>query len=76
MELLILSQMKLENISEFSLLISIGISECGDALFSFNNLICFSFLKTDLLKTRSTIPITFSSDRQNARVLFVFKNSF
>ena len=58
---------------EYSLIILVVISEYWDALSSFNNL---NFLKTDLPKTKSTIPVTFSSDHQNARVFFVFKNSF
>ena len=42
MNLLILSQMKFENISEFSLIILVGVSECWDAWFSFNRLISVS----------------------------------
>ena len=53
MELLILSQMKFENISEFSLIILVGISEYCDALFSFNSLISISIsLKLTSLKLK------------------------
>ena len=62
MELLILSQMKFENISEFSLIILVGISEHWDSLFSFSRLISVSIclLKTNLPKTKNIIAITFS----------------
>ena len=53
MELLILSQMKFENISEFSLIILVGISEYCDASFSFNSLISISIsLKLTSLKLK------------------------
>ena len=54
--------MKFENISEFSLIILVGISEYWDALFSFNRLISVSIclLKTNLPKTKNIIVITFS----------------
>ena len=42
MELLILSQMKFGNISEFSLIVLVGTSEYLDALFSFDRLISVS----------------------------------
>ena len=54
MESLILSQMKFENISEFSLIILVVISEYWDALFSFNSLISVSFsLKRTYLKLKA-----------------------
>ena len=54
MELLILSQMKLENISEFSLINLVGISEYWDALFSLNSLISVSTsLKLTSLKLKA-----------------------
>ena len=53
MGLLILSQMKFENISEFSLIILVGITEYIDALVSFNSLISVSIsLKPFLLINR------------------------
>ena len=46
--------MKLENISEFSLIILVGISEYWDALFSFNSLISVSIsLKLISLKLKT-----------------------
>ena len=54
MELLILSQMKFENIAEFSLIILVGISEYCDPLFSFNSLISVSIsLKLTSLKLKA-----------------------
>ena len=54
MELLILSQMKFENISEFSLIFFIGISEYWDALVCYNSLISVSiFLKLTSLKLKT-----------------------
>ena len=54
MEFLILSQMKLENISEFSLIILVDISEYWDALFSFNSLVSVSVsLKLTSLKLKA-----------------------
>ena len=53
LELLILLQMKFENISEFSLINLVGISEYRDALFSFNSLISDSIsLKLTTLKPK------------------------
>ena len=54
MELLIPSQMKVENISEFSLIILVGIFEYWDDLFSFNSLISVSIsLKLTSLKLKA-----------------------
>ena len=53
MELIILSQLKFENISQFSLVILVGISQYCDTLFSFNNLISVSIcLKLTSLKLK------------------------
>ena len=47
--------MKFENISEFSLIILVGISEYWDALFSFNSLISVSIsLKLTSLKLKAS----------------------
>lgn len=54
MELLILPQMKFENISQLSLIILVGISEYWDVLFSFNRLISVSIcLKMTSLKLKT-----------------------
>ena len=54
MELLISPQMKFENISEFSLIILVGIFEYWDDLFSFNSLISVSIsLKLTSLKLKA-----------------------
>ena len=54
MELLILSQTKIENLPEFSLIILVGISEYCDALFSFNSLISVSIsLKLTSLRIKA-----------------------
>ena len=46
--------MKFQNISEFSLIILVGISECWDALFSFTSLISVSIsLKLTSLKLKA-----------------------
>ena len=58
MEMLILSQMKFENISELSLIILVGISEYRDALFNFSRLISVSiWLKKTTVKLRTSFVL-------------------
>lgn len=62
---------------KFSLIISIGISEYWDTVFSFNRFLSVSiFFKMTSLKLKTPFLITCSLDHQNSRVFFVFKNSF
>ena len=76
MKLFILSQMKFENIYEFSLIILIDISEYRDVLFSFNRLISVLIcLKLTSLKLKAPFLLHLVVIARML-VFFVFKNSF